>query len=785
MPTPTPIFSLAVLVAIGLTAPAQAQTQAHTQSYDIPAGALSDTLATFAAKAGVTLPIDPNVALNLRSPGLHGEWGTVQGFAQLLRGTGLEAVPQAGNTWTLRPLPVPGAALQLDATTIAGLHDGSRAIGPVEGYSVSRSSTGTKTDTPLRDIPQSIQVVSRQVIEDQQLTSLGDALSNVSSIQRGNTHGGTTESFFIRGFQNTTYAVDGMLTNSLVVRPEILSDLSNIERVEVLKGPASVLYGRGNPGGLINLVTRKPSHTAQGQVKAQVGSWDFRRLQAYVSGPLDTGHSLAGGLAIATQTEGSFRDLYRDSHRRFIAPTLLWEPSEYTRVEMGLEYTETDAQYDRGLLAINGKVDSRSKLFLEEPWSRAESDKTAAWVRIEHDASDWLTLRQVTRWDRSNKDMLNVSQQSLQSDGRTTQRRATDFDESARSLSAQFEAIADFDTLGLQHQVLGGVETVRGTRRVTMLRANLAPLDIYNPVYGAAPGPFTFGEDTDFRQSSYGLYLQDQIDLSEQWKLLLGVRWDKVDQRNRSYTATGSYSDIDIDPSDTSPRAGIVYQPTERLALYASYSTSFAPQNRLTRNGRVLDPETGKQYEIGAKYDLIPERLSATLAAFEITRQNLSTTDSTDSSYSIQTGEQRVRGLELDVSGEISEGWNVIGNIAVLDAKLVKDTQLEEGNRLEGIPVVSGSLWSSYQLQSGALRGLGMGAGVVFAGKRQGNLANSYSASGYGRIDMSLFYDINDQVRVSLNARNVTDRDYIETIASAGNYAGEPASLTASLSAGF
>ncbi|MCO8164126.1 TonB-dependent receptor [Pseudomonas sp. 21LCFQ010] len=763
----------------------QSHAQQATQYYDVPAGPLSESLAAFAAKAGVTLPIDPVVTQNLRSDALKGEWTISQGFGQLLRGSGLEAVPQAGNTYTLRALPASGSALQLDATNISGWHSGSQAIGTVEGYSAARSATGTKTDTPLRDIPQSIQVVTRQVIEDQQITSLGDALSNVSSIQRGNTHGGTTESFFIRGFQNTTYAVDGMMTNSLVVRPEILSDLSNIERVEVLKGPASVLYGRGNPGGLINLVTRKPTYTPQGQLKAQVGSWDMRRLQAYLSGPLDSQHALAGGLAIATQTEGSFRDLYRDSHRRFIAPTLLWEPSELTRVEMGLEYTETDAQYDRGLLALNDKVDSRHKLFLEEPWSRAESDKTAAWVRIEHQANDWLTLRQVTRWDESSKHMLNVSQQSLQSDGRTTNRRATDFDESARSLSAQFEAIADFSLWGLQHQLLGGFETVNGRRQVRMLRANLAALDIFNPVHGAQPGPFSFGEDTRVRQNSYGLYLQDQIDLSEQWKLLLGVRWDKVEQRNRNYTATGSYSDINIEPSDTSPRAGIVYQPTDRLALYASYSTSFAPQNRLTRDGSVLDPETGEQYEIGARYELIPERMSATLSAFEIRRENLSTTDPADSNYSIQTGQQRVRGVELDVSGEISDGWNLIGNVAVLDAKLIKDTQLEEGNRLEGIPVLSGSLWSSYQLQSGPLQGLGIGAGVIYAGKRYGNLANNYSASGYARIDMSLFYDINEQLRVSLNARNVTDRDYIETVASAGNYAGEPASVTATLSMGF
>lgn len=757
----------------------------QTKRYGIPAGPLADVLGAFAASAGVTLPIDAALTDGIASPGLSGEWSTVQGFDQLLKGSDLEAVPQAGNVYILKRRPM-SSALELDTLRIEGVHQAqSLAIGATEGYRVSRSAVGTKTETELRDIPQSIQVVPRQVLEDQQATSLADAVSNVSSIQRGNTHGGTVESFFMRGFQATTYAIDGVLTNALVVRPEILTDLVNVERVEVLKGPASVLYGRGNPGGLINIVTRRPSFVPEGQVKLQAGSYDFQRGQAWVSGPLGDDLGLAGSLAMAYQTKGSFREHYRDTHRRHVAPTLFWAPSTVTRIEMGLEYTETDSPYDRGLQVIGDRMDSRHRVFLDEPWSHASSDKEAGWFKVEHDANDWLTLRQVTRWDHSTKDMLNVSQRTLQPDGRTISRRATDFDEALYSLSTQYEALVKFATGGLQHHALVGIEAVNGRRNVTMRRANLAPIDLYRPVLGAQPGAFTFGEDSRFQQSSHGVYLQDQIDLSDRWKLLLGVRWDKVDQRNRNYTATGSYTDVDIDPSDTSPRIGIVYQPTDRLSLYASYSTSFSPQSKLTRDGTVLDPETGKQYEAGAKYDFIPGQLSGTLSAFDITRESLAATDPLDTSYSIQTGEQRVRGVELDVSGFIWDGWNVIGNIAVLDARLTKDSRLKEGARLEGVPTVSGSLWSTYQIQGGPLRGLGFGGGVFYAGKRYGDLANSYSASGYARTDLTVFYDVDKNVRLSLNARNIFDRDYIETVASAGNYAGEPASVVATIAAGF
>ncbi|MDF2642089.1 MAG: TonB-dependent siderophore receptor, partial [Pseudomonas sp.] len=506
-------FGAPVVAGVGALLAPEAFAE-QVKRYSIAAGPLTEVLSTFAASAGVTLPINATLTDGIASPGLTGEWTTSKGLDQLLRGSGLEASPQPGNTYVLKRRPH-SSGVELDSLRIEGQHDsGSLALGTTEGYRVSRSTVGTKTDTALRDIPQSVQVVPRQVLEDQQATSLADAVSNVSSIQRGNTHGGTVESFFMRGFQATTYAIDGVLTNSLGVRPEILTDLVNVERVEVLKGPASVLYGRGNPGGLINIVTRRPTFVPEGQVKLQAGSYDYQRGQAWVSGPLSEDAGLAGSVAMAYQTKGSFREHYRDTHRRHVAPTLFWAPGDVTRVEMGLEYTETDSPYDRGLQVIGNRIDSRHKVFLDEPWSHASSDKEAAWLKVEHDASDWLTLRQVTRWDHSTKDMLNISQRTLLADGRTISRRATDFDEAMYSLSTQYEALMRFTTGGLQHNALMGVEAVDGKRRVTMLRANLASIDLYNPVVGALPGTFNFGEDSRFRQSSYGVYLQDQIDLS-------------------------------------------------------------------------------------------------------------------------------------------------------------------------------------------------------------------------------------------------------------------------------
>lgn len=786
-----PSLALLIMLPMGNSWAAEAPESPRTARYSMNAQPLASALAQFARQNQLQLSFDAALAAGKTAPAVSGELSEREALTQLLRDSGLGWSLTDDRTLLLFAQPASGA-VNLAPSTITSISFVERADGPVQGYRATRSATGTKTDSALRDIPQSIQVVSRQVLQDQQVNNLGDALTNVSSVQRGNSHGGSSESFIIRGFKATTYAVDGMLINPLVSRPEALRDLANVERVEVLKGPASVLYGRGNPGGLINLVTRQPSFTPEAEVKAQAGSYDFYRLEANASGPLDEAKTLAGRMTVATQTERGFRDTFRDSKRTYIAPTLRWEPSDVTRVDAGLEYINQTSPFDRGLIPVNGKINMSADRYLHEPWSRDKADKFSAWYRAEHDVNDWLTLRQMTRWDESHKNRYVVDLRDLAADGRTLRRRATDGDERVKTLDMQFEAIARFATGGLNHTALAGFEYIDGKRNVASDRATLGSIDIFNPVYGAQPGAFAFNEETDYRVESYSFYLQDQIDLSEQWKLIVGARYDDTRQRNTT-TVPGSApgqdrvsTPTDMDPTKVSPRLGLVYQPTHWLALYASYSTSFTPQSDIQRSGSTLDPEEGEQYEVGAKFDLIPDRLSATLSMFEITRQNVAAPDPTDDNYSVQTGEQRVRGVELDVSGTPLEGWEIIGNVSVLDAKVTKDTEIETGNRLDGVPILSGSIWSSYQLQDGPMKGLGFGAGVIAVGERQGDINNSYDVGGYARVDASVFYDIDENIRVALNGRNLTDRKYIETAAGTdGNYAGEPASFVASVSARF
>jgi iron complex outermembrane receptor protein len=759
--------------------------EAGTARYAIAAQPLASALAQFARQNHLQLSFDAALAQGKMAPAVNGDLSEHEALARLLGNSGLGWTLTDDRTLLLFAQPASGS-LNLAPSTITSSAFIEYADGPVQGYRATRSATGSKTDTALRDIPQSIQVVSRQVLDDQQVNNLGDALTNVSSVQRGNSFGGVSETFVIRGFKASTYAIDGMLINPLVARPETLRDLANVERVEVLKGPASVLYGRGNPGGLINLVSREPTFTPQAQVKAQAGTYDFYRLEATASGPLDDAKTLAGRMTVATQTDRGFRDTYGDSDRTYVAPTLRWEPSDSTRVDAGIEYIDQNSPFDRGLRPVNGKINLPADRYLGESWSRDHTNKTSVWYKAEHDVNDWLTLRQMTRWDDSHKDRTVSDLRNVGSDGRTLPRRAISGDEYIRTLDMQFEAIARFTTGGLAHTFLSGLEYIDGTRNNQTAQATLASIDIYNPVYGAQPGRFAFSEKAVTDLESYSVYLQDQIDLSQQWKLILGARYDDTRQHNETTNSSFTKSTTSLDPTKVSPRLGLVYQPTDWLALYASYSTSFAPQTDRQRDGATLDPEEGKQYEVGAKFDVIPNRLSATLSVFQITRENVAAPDPVDDEYSVQTGEQRVRGIELDVTGTPLEGWEIIGNVSALQAKVTKDTTIEEGNRLGGVPIMSGSIWSSYQLQEGPLKGLGFGAGVIAVGEREGDIDNTYDVGGYARIDASVFYDINENVRVSLNGRNLTDRKYIETVASTdGNYAGAPASAVASLSVKF
>jgi iron complex outermembrane recepter protein len=757
--------------------------QAIAQSvrqYSIPAQSVSSALVRYSTLTGVNLVYDGELSGGLRSSAVSGQLSQEQALGQLLAGTGLSYRFGANDTVTIIAPQQGSAAIAGDASTLEAIVLQS---GDAPGsYEAVESSVGTKTDTPLRDVPQSIQVVKRSVIEDQQATTLTQALQNVSNVQQSNTGGNRAETFVTRGFSSNNYAIDGSVLNATGSRPEVNPDLAGVERVEVLKGPASVLYGRGEPGGLINIVTRRPTDVPSAEATTQIGSYGFRRGEATASGPLNEDATLTGRITGAAQRESGFIDHRQDSERQYIGGVLEWSPDDDTRVSLSVDNTHQKQPFDRGLIVgPDNEVIGPYHRFLGEDWSMVESRKTRVALTAEHQALEWLKFRGTVRYDDAYTEDTGIDYRDLEDDGRTLGRRYTDRVEDMSNLDMQFESIITFDTANIGHTVLAGVQHVRSRMDFWSARANIAPIDIYDPVYGA-PKPTPTVNNVyiqDIVTSS--VYLQDQIDFSEQWKALVGFRYDyydhEVDQR------VGGEEPPFSDGAVTW-RAGLVYQPTDSLAFYTSYATSFMPQSALGTDGQVLDPEEGWQVEAGVKADLT-DRISATFSVFQITKKNVAVPIE-DTDFSELTGEQRSRGAEIDITGEITSGWQVIASLGYVDAEITQDDSYDVGNWLIGTPHWSGSLWTTYEFQTGKLEGLKLGAGVTAVGKRTGDLENSFFVDGYYRVDASLSYEVTENLDFSLIGRNLTNQRYIESTASrTENHPGAPMNFMAAIKASF
>ncbi|MDZ8031000.1 TonB-dependent siderophore receptor [Nostoc sp. DedSLP04] len=635
--------------------------------------------------------------------------------------------------------------------------------GEQDGYRVPNSSTGTRTDTPLRDIPQSIQVIPQQVLRDQQVTRLDDALRNVAGVtQEFNTGPGVY--YRIRGFDlaNNNSLRDGLPDPGV----GDLVELANVERVEVLKGPASVLFGLGNPGGSINIVTKRPLSEPFYAVDATVGSYSFYRGALDLSGPLNDSKTVLYRLNTAYRNSGSFIDSY-SSENFSISPVISVAIGKRTNLNLNADYIETrDSSPGFGLPTVgtifpnpNGKIPRNRNL--TEPSDEINGTITRVGYQLEHKFSDNWSLSNAFRYGLSSYESRQTRPGSLDANLETISRSFSIFDQDLTIYTLTTNVVGKFTTGSIKHQLLFGVDLnryINATPRFAS--ADAASINIFNPVYGQPRDAFNFETTNKTTTDSLGIYLQDQIALTENLKLLLGARFDGFDQTSEDFS---SNTETNQSNSALSPRFGIVYQPIPPISLYASYISSFTPAQGTYLFGASLatafDPERGRQYEVGVKADL-NDRLSATLAFYDLTRTNVLVTDPS-TGFQIQTGEQNSRGIELSLTGEILPGWSIYAGYAYTDARITEDTTFEVGNRLPNTAYNAFNVWTSYEIQKGNLQGLGFGFGLFFVGNRAGNLENTYDVPSYVRTDAAIFYN-RDRFRVGLNFKNLFDVEYFE-----------------------
>lgn len=698
-----------------------------------------------------------------------------------LLGLALIALPGLAVAQTTAPTD----AVNLPPLTVQGIVPADET----EGYRAPRSSSATKTDTPLIDVPQTVVAMPKQLLEDTGATNVEKALDYVGGISKGNNFGGLNlYEMNLRGLKTTNSAKNGFTTGR---RYDATSDAANIEQVDVLLGPSASLYGRGDPGGFVNIVTKKPLTENFTILQGSIGSYGLYRGTMDANAILSEDKSLLGRANLAVESRDSFRD-HVDSERQFFAPVLTWQPNGNNRLTIEAEAINDERVFDRGVVAVNGRLGvipiSR---FLGEPSDgRIENRNYMASARLEHEFSDDWTLRAAMQAKNGSMYGYATEPNTLNATTGVLTRRRALRDYTWHSATTQFEAVGNLETGGIGHTLLAGLEYERAVSSELFSRANVNAINIYNPVY--SPSSATLNPVSDLKDTSdnYALYLQDQISLTEQLEAQLGFRadWYEQDFANRV-----SGKSVPQSRQGFSPRAGLTYKVIPDVALYTSVAKSFRPvmdshTGFTTAAGdQPFEPETGLGYEAGVKTELLDKRLNATASVFHLTKKNVLATNPADSNTYVQTGEVRSKGFDLNLTANLLPEWRVLAGYAYIDAEVTKDTTIAVGTRLQNIPMHSFGLWSVYEFLHGPMKGFGFGGGVNAVADRAGSSSNDgFLMPGYAKVDLLGFYRITEAAKLSLNITNLFDTEYYErALGPLRVVPGEPLSAMASLSIRF
>ncbi|MEO0517530.1 MAG: TonB-dependent siderophore receptor [Cyanobacteria bacterium P01_A01_bin.116] len=635
-----------------------------------------------------------------------------------------------------------------------------------DGYNPSDATTATRTDTPLRDIPQSIQVIPQQVLEDQGITRIGDALRNVSGVTPQRDRSNASDRFSIRGFDTSRILRNGFRTgvgfgDATGVSPNV------VERIEVIKGPASVLYGQVEPGGVVNYITKQPLDEPFYNFQIRAGSFGLIEPAIDIAGPLTEDRRLTYRLNASYQDSDSFRD-FVDLQAISIAPVISYDFSDQSNLTLEYEYREQNQTYDDGLPIDPIVFDLPRGRFLGEPDDFFDTTIHRVNLTLDHRFNDSIRLRSGFAAELFDSSERTFRLDGFDSETNEISRFVSDGGFSNDNLSWQTDLISEFNTGSIEHQLLAGFEWAQTETPDNgdgfFSDDNPLAINVIEPQYGTPqPEPNSTFSAND-RVSTLGFYLQDQVTLLPNLKLLIGGRYDFAENESEfEELFDGEFfaESSEFSSEAFSPRVGLVYQPIEPISLYGSFSRSFIPNNVTTVDGDIIEPERGTQYEIGVRGEF--DDISVNLAAYDITKTNLTRVDPDNIDFSIPIGEVRSRGIELDVAGEPIEGWNIIASLFFNDAAISEgDEDNPEDDVLINAPGSGASLWTTYEIQSGDLQGLGFGAGLFYVGDREAQIPNEFVLPSYIRGDASVFYK-RDDWQFQLNFQNLFDTNYFES----------------------
>lgn len=632
------------------------------------------------------------------------------------------------------------------------------------GYAPA-ATAAIKIPAELRDIPQTVDVVPEEILRDQRALSIQDALKNVPGV--GLSHGdGQRDQVTIRGFSAISdQFVDGFRDDALYFR-----DLSNVERIEVIKGPAAVLYGRGSSGGLINRVTRKPGENVSA-LTLTAGSWETKRGEFDFGQVFDDG-KVALRLTGALERSGSFRQ-YQFLDREAIAPSLLLRPGPQTEILFQADYLRDKRITDFGIPAYQGRpVDVAPGTYYGAANARdadtSRSKVSSQAISIVHHFSDDLTLRNGFRRYNYDLDRRNTLTGAVLPVSDTRPRplaslNRSNFFRNEDGWSNQLELTHSFATGGIRHTVLYGFEIGRQTKRQLLYSRNgFATVDLFAPVLPVVPvdlggNPAT---DNEGRFRNEGLYAQDLIDFGSGIKALVGIRHDWFQQRTIQHLALPNLERKD---SEWSPRAGLVFQPDATQSYYASWSRSFQPSGEgfaLAVNNAGIEPERTSNKEVGAKYTFLGGRLNTTVSLFELERTGIKSAVPGTATL-IPIGTQRTRGVELSANLDLASGWRAVAGYSYLDARVIRSIAIDDGQPVQGkratiTPRHSANLFVTKTFEDR----YGLGLGGNYVGDRFANPGNTVTLPAYVTVDALAWVRLGN-ARLQVNAYNLFDRRYI------------------------
>ncbi|MES2884769.1 MAG: TonB-dependent siderophore receptor [Pseudomonadota bacterium] len=643
-----------------------------------------------------------------------------------------------------------------------------------DSYHTRSSSAGTRTDTPLVDVPQSITVVTRAQVQDQSAQNIGDVIRYVPGVGMAQGEGNRETPVFRGNASTSDFFVNGLRDDVQYYR-----DLYNIERVEVLKGPNAMIFGRGGVGGVINRVTRVADGRTLREVSLQGGSFDNKRAT------FDLGQSFNSNVAGRVTALLEDSESYRDDvtlERRGINPTLRFSAGSDTSVTLGYEYFRDERIADRGGPSQNGKPfkTDESTFFGDPGNSPTDTELNTSSITVEHDFGGGLTLSNRTLYGAYDKFYQNVFASGPVAANGNVPFQAYFAQTDRKNLFNQTDLVYKLKTGVVEHTLLGGVEVGRqltDNLRLSGQFADGADADtnpdttlirpVTNPNFSEPLVGFVQGGTADGNNESEtkiaAVYVQDQISFGQQFDVVLGLRYDQysTDFTNRRTGVAAADREIETEDGLVSPRVGLIYKPLEQASLYASYSLSYLPRSgeqlgSLTPTNAAFDPEEFTNYEVGAKWDLRPD-LSLTIAVYQLDRSNVILPGATAGTSILGDG-ARTKGIELGVSGNITKAWSVSGGYAYQDAQLTASSGAAalDGATLANLPRHTISLWNRYDFSPQ----WGAGLGVFNRGAMFSSTSNAVKMDGYTRLDGAVFYQHSPTLRAQLNVENLSGEDY-------------------------